>query len=336
MEDGFRLRPATNADGEAIRAVVFGVLREFGLTPDPAGTDADLFDIESSYLKPGGSFDVLVDPTDQVVGTVGLVPLGAGRCELRKFYLSGGLRGRGLGKRLLRHAIESARARGVTRIELETLSLLTAAARLYESFGFRSCEPHHVSVRTDRAYVLDLATDGGSAMRTVTYGGACSLDMLITGPNGAIDWIIWSDEVQAIMAEYWSTIDTILMGRKTYEFAAKGGGGGGEMPGITSYVFSRTLKEAPGATIVSGDAGEFVRALKARPGKGIMLMGGGELARSLFEADVIDEVGVSIHPVLLGGGVPLVPGLNRRINLELVSAKPIAGGCVDALYRVKR
>ena len=174
-------------------------------------------------------------------------------------------------------------------------------------------------------------------MRTVTYGGACSLDMFITGPDGAIDWLIWSDDVQQIMAEYWANIDTILMGRKTYAFAtASGGGGGGEMPGVTSYVFSRTLKEAPGATIVSENAGAFVRALKEQPGKGIMLMGGGELARSLFEAEVIDEVGVSIHPVLLGAGTPLVPGLSRKIDLELISAKPIQGGCVYVLYRVKR
>src|SRR5687768_2018221 len=115
-------------------------------------------------------------------------------------------------------------------------------------------------------------------MRTVTYGGATSLDMFIAGPNGAVDWIVWSDDAQTIMADYWPTIDTILMGRKTYEFAAKGGGGG-EMPGITTYVFSRTLASAPGATIVSEDAGGFVRALKSQPGKGICVMGGGELAR---------------------------------------------------------
>lgn len=173
-------------------------------------------------------------------------------------------------------------------------------------------------------------------MRTVTYGGATSLDMFIAGPNEAVDWLLMTDDVQAVMAEYWNTIDTILLGRKTYEFAVRSGGGGGEMPGIATYVFSRTLKEARGATLVSEEAGAFVRALKARPGKGIMVMGGGELARSLFEADAIDEVGVNIHPVLLGAGVPLVPGLNRRIDLELISAKPLQGGCVYALYRVKR
>ena len=172
-------------------------------------------------------------------------------------------------------------------------------------------------------------------MRTVTYGGACSLDMYIAGPGGTLDWMIWSDDAQKLMADFRPTIDTVLMGRKTYEFA-KNAGGGGEMPGVAAYVFSRTLNEAPGATVVSEDAGGFVRRLKAQPGKGNCVMGGGELARSLFEADVIDEVGVNIHPVLLGSGVPLVPGLPRPVGLELVSCRPIRGGCVYALYRVHR
>src|SRR5688500_6793767 len=104
-------------------------------------------------------------------------------------------------------------------------------------------------------------------MHTVTYGGATSLDMFITGPNESVDWIVWSDDVQKTIAAYWPTIDTILMGRRAYGFAAKAGGGGGETPGITSYVFSRTLKEAPGATVGSEDAGGFVRALKEQAGQ---------------------------------------------------------------------
>jgi dihydrofolate reductase/GNAT superfamily N-acetyltransferase len=333
MDSGFQLRAATNADGDAIRRVVFGVLREYGLTPDPAGTDADLADVEASYLRSGGAFDVLVDADGQVIGTVGVYPLDQYRCELRELYLLAMCRGRGLGKQLLGRALARARERGFKRIELDTLSILTTAARLYESFGFVSCEPHHVSTRADRAYFLDLGE--GSPMRTVTYGGACSLDMFIARPDGAVDWLLWSADAQAIMGEYWPTIDTILMGRKTYETALKSGGGQ-EYPGIKTYVISRTLKDAPGATLVSEDVGGFVRALKAQPGKGICVMGGGELARSLFEADAIDEVGLNIHPVLLGSGVPLVPGLVHPVNLDLVSCRTIAHGCVYALYRVKR
>src|SRR5262245_49509903 len=106
MSDEFRLRSATNSDAEAIRSVVFTVLGEFGLRPDPEGIDADLADVESSYLRSGGSFDVLLDPSGQVVGTVGVFPLGEGRCELRKMYLAATHRGRGLGKRMLQHALD--------------------------------------------------------------------------------------------------------------------------------------------------------------------------------------------------------------------------------------
>jgi len=172
-------------------------------------------------------------------------------------------------------------------------------------------------------------------MRKVTYGAACSLDLFIAGKNGEVNWLVWSDDVSKFMAEFWPTIDTILMGRKTYEDAMKRGGGP-EMPGVTTYIFSRTLKEAPGATIVSEDAGGFVRRLKAQPGKGICVMGGGELAKSLFEADVIDEYGLNIHPVLLGSGIPLLPPINRQVNLELISSQIIGGGCLLTTYRVKR
>src|SRR3954454_9821832 len=79
---------------------------------DPGATDADLSDLESSYHGPGGAFEVLINGSGEVVGTVGLCPLGDGRCELRKMYLAADCRGRGLGKRLLQHAIGRARELG--------------------------------------------------------------------------------------------------------------------------------------------------------------------------------------------------------------------------------
>src|SRR5688572_31387668 len=79
--------------------------------------------------------------------------------------------------------------------------------------------------------------------RKVIYGGACSLDGYFTGKDGAIDWLHMSKDVEEIMRESWANTDTILVGRKTWEFSKAMGGGGGEMPGIKvkSYVFSRTL-----------------------------------------------------------------------------------------------
>lgn len=178
-------------------------------------------------------------------------------------------------------------------------------------------------------------------MRTVTYGAACSLDGFIAAADGAIDWLHFSRDVQNFMTTFWASVDTVLMGRKTWDVAAGQGGGGSEGGGgpsaIATYVFSRTLRdiEAPGVRLVSADAGEFVRDLKRQPGKGICVMGGGELARSLFEADVIDEVGFNMHPILLGSGVPLFRDAGRRIPLELIECRTIDGGCVLATYRVR-
>jgi len=173
-------------------------------------------------------------------------------------------------------------------------------------------------------------------MRTVTYGAACSLDGFIAGSNGEIDWLHMSPDASSVMAKYWKSVDTILMGRKTYDVAQRMGGGP-PMPAITgTYVFSRTLDRVRGAELIRDDAGEFVRSLKKKPGKGICLLGGGELARSLFAEDVIDEVGLNIHPTLLGGGYPLFPDIGKRVRLELIENRTIDGGCVLASYRVVR
>jgi len=202
-------------------------------------------------------------------------------------------------------------------------------------------------------------------MRKVTFGGANSLDNYFAGPDHEIDWLMWCDEAAEVMQDYWATIDTIVMGRKTFEVAMRtagggenheGGGGGvgegseasaggdsdedwsgGMSPGMQTYVFSRTIPQdrLGGATIVHDDAADFVRELKGREGKDICVMGGGELARSLLEADLIDEVGFNIHPVLLGQGIPLFHPMPRRIELELKECRPFSNGCVYVLYGVK-
>jgi dihydrofolate reductase len=173
-------------------------------------------------------------------------------------------------------------------------------------------------------------------MRKVTFGGGNSLDNYIARRDDAVDWLRWSKEVQAVTAEFWKTIDTVVMGRRTYEVAL--GSGTTSYPGVKNYVFSRTLKASPDeqVEIIADDAAEFVRKLKAEEGKGICVMGGGLLAKSLFEADLIDEVGLNIHPVLLGSGVPLFHEMSRQIDLELAECKTFKNGCVYISYRVKK
>jgi len=108
-------------------------------------------------------------------------------------------------------------------------------------------------------------------------------------------------------------------------------------PGVKTYVCSRMLpqSEAEGVEVVE-DAVELVRWLKHQEGRDICIMGGGALGASLLEADLIDEIGLNVHPVLLGSGVPLFPGMSRQVDLELLEARPFENGCVLVSYRVKR
>ena len=151
-----RLRPATNADCEPVRNLVFTVLGEYGLKPDPGCTDADLDDIEQSYLARGGVFHVLEEQDGSIIGSYGLYPMEPGICELRKMYLHRAYRGKGLGRRLLEDALARARQSGFRRITLETASVLKEAIRLYERYGFKPFQPDHLSCRCDQAYALDL------------------------------------------------------------------------------------------------------------------------------------------------------------------------------------
>jgi len=172
-------------------------------------------------------------------------------------------------------------------------------------------------------------------MRKVTFGGANSLDNYIARKDDAVDWLIWSSDVTEIMKDFWKSVDTIVMGRKTYEVSEKMGGGP-PLPGVKVYVLSRTLKKvkAKGVNLVSEDAADFVRKLKNEEGKDICIMGGGILAKSLFEADLIDEIGFNVHPVLLGSGIPLFHEMKKQINLELVECRQLKNDCVYLLYRV--
>ena len=183
-------------------------------------------------------------------------------------------------------------------------------------------------------------------MRKVSFGGANSLDNYIARKDGSYDWLLWGDEVQELMKEYWPKIDTIVMGRKTWDVAVanqpkpkkKKKEAANPYGDIKTYVFSRTLKagEQDGATIVNTDPGAFVRKLKKQKGKEICVMGGGELGRVLLEAGVVDEIGFNIHPVLLGSGIPLFHEMKKQIDLELLRCDRMKNGCAYLLYRVKK
>ena len=184
-------------------------------------------------------------------------------------------------------------------------------------------------------------------MRTVTYGGAVSLDGFLAGVDGSIDWLHFSKDVHEIMAQYWKDVDTILMGRRTYHVSVSSGSeastgrktaskGTPKKTAVQTYVFSRTLQsiDDPGVELVKGDAIAFVRDLKLSAGKDICLMGGGELAQKLLGAGLVDRVGLNVHPILLGSGIPTFRDPGHRIKLALTECRPIDGGCVLMNYDV--
>jgi dihydrofolate reductase len=155
-------------------------------------------------------------------------------------------------------------------------------------------------------------------MRKVVYGGAMSLDGFIAGPNGEHDWIVMDPDIDfaALMGRF----DTFLIGRKTFEVMRRmGNGAAPATPGIRNIVFSRTLRpdECPKSMTLSNDAEGFVADLRKAPGKDIAIFGGGELFRSLLAAGLVDEVSFSVIPVLLGGGIPLLPSPADRARLKL-------------------
>ena len=153
-------------------------------------------------------------------------------------------------------------------------------------------------------------------MRKVKFSIANSLDNYIARKDGAIDWILGGDEAASEMAEFWKNIDAVVIGRKTYEPVLKSGSPFPTFPGVKNYVLSRTLKENPdkNVEIIREDAVEFFRKLKTEQGKDIFVMGGGLLVKPLLEANLIDEFGVNIHPILLGSGIPLFHEIGHQID----------------------
>ncbi len=149
------LRPANNKDGRAIRKLVYEVLEEYGLMPDPDTTDADINDIDSAYFKRGGVFYILEEQDGAAIGCYGLYPVGHRACELRKMYLVRAHRGKGLGRFMLEDALAKARRMEFKTVVLETASVLKEAIDLYERYGFGRYEPEHISSRCDRAYRLE-------------------------------------------------------------------------------------------------------------------------------------------------------------------------------------
>ncbi len=149
------IRKAVDSDADAVKALVFDVLAEYGLAPDPDGTDQDLDAIEQHYHRNGGYFGV-VEAQGSIVATLGIYRVDDNTCELRKMYTRPSQRGKGLGKALVEFAMSTARELGYRRMTLETATPLVEAIALYKKYGFVEYTPAHLAGRCDQAFETTL------------------------------------------------------------------------------------------------------------------------------------------------------------------------------------
>jgi dihydrofolate reductase len=166
--------------------------------------------------------------------------------------------------------------------------------------------------------------------RKVILNVAVSLDSLIEGPNGEYDWCFTDQDYG--MKRFIESIDAIFYGRKSYELVQSMG----ENPwsNLKSYVFSNTTKAHHGYELVNGDIVEKVKAIKAMPGKKIWLFGGAELTTALMKANLVDELQLAVHPIILGNGKAMFQNFPGRIKTKLLSSETFESGLVMLKYAV--
>jgi dihydrofolate reductase len=166
-------------------------------------------------------------------------------------------------------------------------------------------------------------------MRKIVYGVGISLDGYIARPDGAVDFLFMPKDFS--MAPFLASIDTAVMGRKTYDVAASAMGEA-SMP---TYVFTRSLPsgERNGLRFTKQSPAALVRQLRKSRGKDIWLMGGGELARDFLKADLVDELYLGVVPVTIGAGLPAFPGGFPQRDFALLENKSYSKGLISLRYK---
>ena len=167
-------------------------------------------------------------------------------------------------------------------------------------------------------------------MRKIVLNLAVSLDGFVAGPNGEYDWCFTDADYG--MTDFLRSVDATLMGGKTYRLLLQYGP---PYPEFTNYVFSRTEKESPYLNVqfVADNIPAFTANLKEGSGKNIWLFGGAEITHILLEHDLIDELMLSFHPILLGSGLALFSTLRERKRFTLAEATTYPSGLVQLHYK---
>ncbi len=169
--------------------------------------------------------------------------------------------------------------------------------------------------------------------RKIILNLCTSLDAYIEGENAEIDWCFTDQDYE--MTSFLNRIDTIFIGRKSYDQLM-------EMmpdafPGKTKIVFSHSLKNKECKDQVISDAfDEEVKTILQQSGKDIWLFGGASLTTAFINANLVDELMISIHPLILGGGKSLFSEITERKNLTHTDTKTFETGLVQLYYKIEK
>lgn len=175
--------------------------------------------------------------------------------------------------------------------------------------------------------------------RRVIVTIATSADGYIARPDGDLEWLTRRPPPRGFygMGEFVKSIDVKLLGRKTYDVSLQLGA---KFDTKTShFVFSRQSPSTPvppGVEFVREAIGPFVRHLRQRKGKNIWLMGGGEIIASFLDEGMIDEFIISVVPIFIGQGIPLIAQRHRAVPLHLRSIERFSDGVAQLHYEVAR
>jgi dihydrofolate reductase len=171
-------------------------------------------------------------------------------------------------------------------------------------------------------------------MRKLILYSAASLDGYIAGTNHEIDWLFADSDYG--YASFYDSIDTTVSGYNTYKLSLTFDSF--PYPDKNNFVFSRHHSHSENSPVnfITGDPVEFVKKLKAKSGKDIWLVGGGQINTLMLNARLIDELIISIHPVILGKGIPLFAGLPGKCDFFLAGTKSYPDGLLQVTYSYQK
>ena len=172
-------------------------------------------------------------------------------------------------------------------------------------------------------------------MRRIILNVAVSLDGFIEGPHGEYDWCMLDQDYG--LSGFLKRVDTLFMGRKTYEMAQSMGEAAAGFPKFKEYIFSTTLATVKeGSVLIKTNIKEEVEKIRNEKGKDIWLFGGAGLTTSLLNLGLVDGLSLAVHPIILGGGKPLFSNINKRTHLKLVDTKTYSTGLVALTYDLNK